>query len=254
MSNDPQPAVSPSLVDEFARQWGLDPAIVLSAPRRDPEEASRRAIAAARAQDRLARFHADIGEEYRETDWSHPNLAPFAAISFRVTAWQPNKRGLLLCGPSGRGKTRAISALYHRLAIEEGHEVRYFNAADWFSELGRQIRYGVDDARTFVNRHARYPIFILDDLGQEAKMRSTEDWAESWLFRFLDIRRAEGLPLITSTNLTANEIAGIEPTTDRAKANGERKKLRSDPLLVRLLDLCEVVRYETGSERSARSG
>ena len=248
---DPAPAVSPSAVEEFAREWGVDLAAIRSAEPTDPDERARRAaersaraIAEARAADRLARYENDIGAEYRETDWNQPKVAAFLHVSKRVMDWQPGPRGLLLTGPSGRGKTRAVSALYRRLAVEEGHEVRYFNAADWFAMLGEQIRYGTDEARYFVNRHARYPIFILDDMGQQARVsKGREEHAQAWFFRFLDIRRAEGRPLIMTTNMTARAIAASDdPTT----------KLRSDPLLVRLFDLCEIISYETEAETAAR--
>lgn len=191
------PAVSSSFVEEFAREWGVDLA-ALRASETDPDERARRvversarAVAEARAADRLARYENDIGREYRQTDWSQPNVAAFLHVSRRVMDWQPSPRGLLLTGPSGRGKTRAVSALYRRLAVEEGHEVRYFNAADWFAMLGEHVRYGTDEARHFVNRHARYPIFILDDMGQQARVsKGREEHAQAWFFRFLDIRRA----------------------------------------------------------------
>lgn len=245
MSRDESIPTSPAFdVAAFAAEWGLDMAEVLSKPRLDPEEASRRFIAQERARDRLARFEVDIGPEYRESDWTHPNMQAFLPVSRRVMAWQAGKRGMLISGPTGRGKTRAVSALYRRLAIDEGHEVRYFSAADWFGFLAEEVRYGRDDARKFINRHASAPIFILDDMGQQAKVSAgRDDWAQAWFFRFLDIRRAAGLPLILTTNLSAEAIA--------ADPDG-KKSLRSDPLIVRLLDLCEVVSYETEAEQALR--
>lgn len=240
----PAPTSVSDHVSQIAAGWGIDMAQVLAKPRPDPEEASRRFIAQERARDRLARFEADVGPEYRESDWSHPNLATFLSVSRRVMAWEVGKRGMLISGPTGRGKTRAVSALYRRLAVDEGHEVRYFSAADWFGLLSEEVRYGRDEARKFINRHASTPIFILDDMGQQAKVSvGKEDWSQAWFFRFLDIRRAQGLPLILTTNLSAEAIA--------ADAEG-KKSLRSDPLIVRLLDLCEVVSYESTAEQALR--
>ena len=245
------PAVAPSDVEEFAKALGLDMNAIRADSALDPEERARRAearsqraLAEARAADRLARFEADVGEKYRQTDWTHPKMQPFLAVSQRVMAWQPGGRGLLVTGPSGRGKTRAVSALYRRLAIEEGRDVRYFNAADWFAMLGEQVNYGKDDARPFINRHARYPIFILDDMGQQARVsKQRDEHVQAWFFRFLDIRRAEGLPLIMTTNLSAREIAASDDP------NG---LIRADPLMVRLFDLCEIVSYETDAEAEMR--
>jgi DNA replication protein DnaC len=160
-------------------------------------------------------------------------MIPNAAAIATVRGWQHGKRGILASGPTGLGKTRAIADLYRRLACEEGRDVRYFNAADWFAALGAQVKYGRDDAAGWVREMARKPIFILDDLGQEAVQKSHEEWAQSWFFRFLDIRREHGLPLIVSTNLSAEQITGRH----------DRRNLRADPLLQRLLDLCEVVKF-----------
>jgi DNA replication protein DnaC len=250
--NEAVPAVSASFVDEMARELGIDMASVRAATPTDPEERarraeerSRRAIEEARAADRLARWRVDVGETYQETDWSNPALAPHLEQSRQVMGWQVGGKGMLIAGPSGRGKSRAVAQLYRRLAIEEKRDVRYFHASDWFSLLGENVRYGVDDARKFVNRQAEAPIFIMDDLGQQARVsKEKEEHAQAWFFRFLDLRRQRGMPVLITTNLSAVEIAA-DPGTNR-------RNIRRDPLLVRLFDLCDVVSYETAAEKLAR--
>lgn len=252
-TNEVAPAVSPSLAEEFAKSWGIDLDAVRARVPADPEERirlaeerSRRAVEEARAADRLARWKHDVGDKYQETDWTQPSVARFYDKSREVMEWQFGAKGMLIAGPSGRGKSRAVAQLYRRLAIEEKRDVRYFHASDWFSILGENVRYGVDDARKFVNRQAEVPLFIMDDLGQQARVsKEKEEHAQAWFFRFLDIRRAEGRPVIITTNLSAVEIAA-----DPLFAN--RRNIRRDPLLVRLFDLCEVVSYETAEETAAR--
>lgn len=222
------------LAATFAAQWGIDPATLDLTAKSDPEALSAQLIREARLKDATNRFHADIGGKYLESDWSHPSMLKNASQIDRVKGWQFGSRGLLASGPTGLGKTRAITALYRRLACVEGREIRYFNAADFFSALGSQVKYGRDDASGWVRSIAMRPIFILDDLGQEAVQKSQEEWAQSWFFRFLDIRREHGLPLIVSTNLSAQQITGRH----------DRRNLRADPLLQRLLDLCEVIKFE----------
>jgi len=222
------------LASAFAQAWGVDPAQIAIAPRMDHEAVTARLIADARRQDATNRFAADIGGEYIATDWDHPSMVKNRAQIERIKAWKFGKRGILASGPTGLGKTRAITALYRRLACEEGRDIRYFNAADFFAALGSQVKYGRDDASGWVRSIAMRPIFILDDLGQEAVQKSQEEWAQSWFFRFLDIRREHGLPLIVSTNLSAQQITGRH----------DRRNLRADPLLQRLLDLCEVIKFE----------
>jgi DNA replication protein DnaC len=241
----PSGRIFESVAEEMAKEWGVDLDALRNGHRPDPDERARRFIEQERLRDRTARFEADIGSEYRETDWEHPSLCAYLEASRKVMAWTYGRRGQLITGPSGRGKTRAVVALYKRLALEEAREVRYFNAADWFAMLGEEVRYGRDEARHFINRHARYPVFIMDDMGQQARPSKTRDeHAQAWFFRFLDIRRSEGLPLIMTTNLGAREIAASDEPNAR---------LRTDPLMVRLFDLCEVVSYETDLEREERT-
>jgi len=97
-------------------------------------------------------------------------------------------------------------------------------------------------ALPWIRKQAAYDIFFLDDLGQEAVVRSKEDWAMGWFFRFLDMRRAKGLPLICTTNLSATQICGSSKSSE----------IRTDPLLCRLLDLCDMVHFLTVDEKRER--
>jgi DNA replication protein DnaC len=74
-------------------------------------------------------------------------------------------------------------------------------------------------------------VVFIDDWGQEANLKSRENWAEGWFFRFVDYRIERGLPLIITTNLTAKDIARKE---------GD---VRGDPLLRRLLEMSDVVKF-----------
>lgn len=199
----------------------------------DWESASMAYVANARKSDAAARYRATIDEmpEFAATDWTRPKFDANRAAIARVLGWQYGKTGLLLSGPTGRGKTRSLMDLFKRLACEDGHEVRYWYAGDWFAHLGTQLNYGRDDARGWVEAIAARPIVILDDLGQEAMQTSKQDWAQAWFFRFLDLRIAKGLPLIVTTNLSAQDMAG------------RATQLRSDPLVRRLTELCEVVKF-----------
>ena len=210
-----------------------------STERRSPEEwdaKSQRMIAEAMRESAKARWallKADMPEMV-ESDWSRAQYEVNADAINTVRNWQYGSRGLLLSGPTGRGKTRAILDLLQRLAIDDGKDFRYWHASTWFSELQKQNRYGRDEASAWVNAVGVRPLVVIDDLGQEAiGTVKGEDWAQAWFFRFLDVRLAHNLPLIVTTNLSASAIAGT----------AQRAEIRADPLIRRLLDLCDVVKF-----------
>lgn len=212
----------------------------VEASHRAREEASAALVREMRRIDAAKRWHACCPEALKVSDWDHPRLAPYRAQIDRVLGYQIGPKGILASGPTGRGKTRAMWALMRRLGAEEGLDVRYWSASDWFSELQDQIRYGRDCARGWVEAVAARRVVLLDDLGQESIQTNREEWAQGWLFRFLDLRVGARLPLFVTTNLTASEMAG------RAGS------VRGDPLVRRLLDLCEPVNFESDAEREAR--
>lgn len=213
-----------SLAAEFAVALGVTPQPV------DMDAAGAAYLAECKRRDCIARFETTCPDEYKTSDWQHPGLKASADQIAKVLSWEPQRRGMLLTGPSGRGKTRSVWGLVKRLA-EQGRDVRVWHATDFFAGLQAQIKYGTDDARGWVEAIAHRPILILDDLGQESVMSARADWAQAWFFRLLDIRLGAGLPLIVTTNLTADTIAG------------RTAGIRSDPLIRRLLDLCEVVKF-----------
>ncbi len=170
------------------------------------------------------------------TNWAHASLAPFTTQIARVRDWTPESeggKGLLLAGPSGRGKSRAFYALAERLRCQTPrHDVALWHAHDFFLSLQSQVHFGTDDAFAFVRSVAARPFLFIDDLGQEAISRARSEWAEGWLFRLLDLRAGLNLPLFVTTNLTGEQLTG------RTKS-----EVRGDPLLRRLLMIAEPVKF-----------
>ena len=198
----------------------------------DYEAASLAYLAEARKRDAIARYEASVPPGMRQTDWAHPAMVANAEAIGRVLAHQVTAKGLLLTGYTGRGKTRAMWALMRRLACEEARDVRYFHAQDWFSTLQGFLQYGRDEARGWVEAVARRPIVFVDDLGQEAIQTARSEWAMSWFLRFLDIRVSERLPLYVTTNLDAKGIA------ERGASS-----VRGDPMVRRLVEICEPIKF-----------
>jgi DNA replication protein DnaC len=198
----------------------------------DLEAASLAYVAEARKRDAIARYEAAVPMVMRLSDWSHPSMIANAEQIRRVLDHQVTHRGLLLTGRTGRGKTRSMWGLMRRLSHEDGREIRYYHAQDWFATLQSCLNFGRDDARGWVDAVARRPIVFIDDLGQEAIQTARSEWALSWFMRFLDIRVSERLPLYVTTNLDAQGIA------ERGASS-----VRGDPMVRRLIDICEPIKF-----------
>ena len=179
-------------------------------PPMSDEEREARRIADVRERIRASRqeaYEAECPAIYRETDWSHPDLAPYRLQIDKIRNWPVGPKGILAAGPTGRGKTRALWDLRRRLACEEGRDVQYYYAGDWFNRLQEQIGFGMDYARGWVQAVARRPIVMLDDLGQEAILTARAEWAARWFFQFVELRHGAKLPLFVTTNFTADQLA-----------------------------------------------
>ena len=181
-------------------------------------------------QGLIQKYHLMFGPTMRETDWGRVSPANLSAVK-QVREWKRGSKGLLLTGPTGRMKTRAMVALIGRLMTEDGIDVVAYKAVDWFAKLQGRINYGKDEALGWVEAVAKRPIVYIDDLGQQAVLSTREEWSQGWWFDFCDRRIELGLPLLVTTNLTAKEIAQSQT------------EVRGDPLLRRLIELCEPVKF-----------
>jgi len=179
-------------------------------------------------------FNAGFPQSMRaeETRWDDPKLEANAEQIAKVRAWKVSPKGILAAGPTGRGKTRSVMALWQRLALDDGIDVRYYHAQDWFSTLLSFAKFDRDDARGWVEAVASRPIIIIDDFGQEAVLRQREEWVRSWWFRFLDLRIQKKLPLIITTNLSSDRMVS------------DNGNIRGDPLVRRLMELCEIIKFQ----------
>lgn len=235
MSDNIVPFVAERLVASIEPAFGPHQPI-------DHEAVAADYIENAKREDAIARWNAHCPPELQSSDWTHPELQPHAAKIRRILAYEFSHRGIIASGSTGRGKSRAMWQLMRRLAVDELREVRYYHAADWFSTLQAQINYGRDDAAGWVEAVARRQVVFIDDLGQQSMQRAREDWAQAWFFRFLDIRIGLKLPLFITTNMSATKMAGSTVND-----------LRNEPLLRRLTELCEGVKFwdETQTTKAA---
>lgn len=185
----------------------------------------------ARKRDGNGYFDRFCPSAYKDFNPDHPDIRKNAHAIQTVLNYKIGTKGLILTGPTNLGKTRVLWQLLRRLYAENGVECRWYHAMDFFTELQECIKYGRDDAKGWVDSVAWRRCVFLDDIGQEANLKSREDWAEGWFFRFLDLRLERKLPLFITTNLTAKDMAH------------RQNDIRSDPFLRRVLDICDVVKF-----------
>lgn len=137
--------------------------------------------------------------------------------------WQYGFPGLLIAGPTGRGKTRALLALLERLMCRESLDTTCWFAQDLAVRIANEVTYGRDNAQAFIRAVASHKLLVIDDLGQESVVRSQEERVDSWLFDLLDRRLSARLPCLVTTNLPADALTA---------------GLKHEPFVRRLLELC----------------
>ena len=106
-------------------------------------------------------------------------------------------KGLLLYGTVGTGKTYYSACIANAL-IEEGYSVLMTN----FARLTNSLQGTFDGKNEFIDSLQRYTLLIIDDLGAERK----SDFMQEQVFSIIDARWRSSLPMIITTNLTAEEI------------------------------------------------
>ena len=107
---------------------------------------------------------------------------------------------LLLCGPTGTGKTQ-VSLAIARMAAEKGFGVVYGPAGRLFHQLERE-HFGRADGDT-LEKLSACDLLVIDDLGTEF----TGPFYTASLYELLNTRQLAGLPTIISTNLSLGQIA-----------------------------------------------
>ena len=181
----------------------------------------------------------------QDSDWSHPKLVPFEREIKRVLSHPYGKKGLLLSGTTGTGKSRSMWRLMYRYYVNEERDVKFYSAAGFFDALQSKLKYGNDEAGGFIECVAKHSVLFIDDLGQEptTHVQSKAGWAKCWLLQLLDLRLGLGLPLFVTTNLDSLQLL---------EYCGE---IRGDPLLRRLLELCDVIRFDRpeGIQRTSKT-
>lgn len=113
------------------------------------------------------------------------------------STFRQNGKGLLLYGTVGTGKSHIAACIANAL-IDKGCKVLMTN----FATMVNILQSSFDGRQEYIDSLNRYSLLIIDDLGAERK----SEYMQEQVFNIIDARYRSGLPMIITTNLTAEEL------------------------------------------------
>jgi DNA replication protein DnaC len=162
--------------------------------------------------------------QYRSTVSEQlPNLEKFE----QVQQWQYGPVGLLLVGPTRRGKTRSVWKLLERLHFDENRSIIVFNPMDLKLAVAKAWR-DPEVAESWVHDLRSVQILFFDDLDT---VKFTEA-VEETVYDAFEFRPTHEKPVIATVNRTGRELA------TRMNANGRGAKI-----VERMREYCQVVNF-----------
>lgn len=170
-------------------------------------------------------FEQDDGANKYITGIAHKYVENFATF-LRM----PDNNGLLLYGSVGTGKTFIAACIVNAL-IDNGYNCYFTN----FTRLINQISGTFNGKQEFIDKLNDYDLLVIDDLAAE---RET-DYTHEIIFNVIDTRCNTRLPLIVTTNLTAEQL----------KNPDSEKKRR---IYSRLLERCTPIEVKGGDRRKEK--
>ena len=141
-----------------------------------------------------------------------------------INDWQYGSQGLLLAGPTERGKTTLAWILLKRM-FDEGRSIAAYDSTEFSRKVAKLYADSPSQAVDWIESLIAVDILLLDDLG---KGRMT-DRVESELFGVVEGRNKHMRPIIATTNMTGGELSAAM-TNDRG-----------EPLMRRFRNYCEIV-------------
>jgi DNA replication protein DnaC len=152
-----------------------------------------------------------------------PNVGRFN----EVQEWKYGSTGLLLVGPTRRGKTRAAWMLLKRLYLEEGRSIEAFRPMDLKLKVAKTWA-DADEADDWIWELRHTDVLFFDDLDT---IKFTET-VEETIYDIFEFRPTHGKPVIVTVNVTGRELA------ERMNANGRGAKI-----VERMREYCQVINF-----------
>ncbi len=142
-----------------------------------------------------------------------------------ILSWNYGRKGLLLHGKTGRGKSRCAWLLCERVFFG-GKSVQVLGALAGFEYAGI-FESGARAANEWIERRCKCGLLFFDDV---FKVKLTDSF-EAAVFAIVDYRLAHGLPILATLNDTGETLAA-RMTSDRG-----------DAFVRRLKEMCDVIQF-----------
>lgn len=148
--------------------------------------------------------------------------------------FKKEKKGFILIGPPGTGKTFAASCIANHIK-EEFFNTLSFTVEGYLIKLREDIseENKSQNEVKLLNIVLNCDLLIIDDLGSEI----LTDWGKSKLFQIIDGRYRVGKPLIITTNLNHQKLK------EHLFFQG------TDKILDRLHEMCKPIMFDWESKR-----
>ncbi len=153
---------------------------------------------------------------------SEPTMAAALDEAQRLVEGE-RRRGMLLMGPPGRGKTHLMIGT-GRTLLERDRDVGYYNVARLVSRVQETYsEHGAETRRAIVESVASHEVVLLDDLGKEHVSTNVE----SIVYELVDALHTAKAILVVSTNVPAAKAEGYRgPTLSERYDEAVRSRLR----------------------------
>jgi len=194
---------------------------------RDHERNSERVCRCGGRRARLLSYLDAVDPERRmdlgSLDASEPTLAGALEAARGILAGE-RRRGMLLMGLPGRGKTRLMVGL-GRALLERDRDAGYYNAVRLVSRVQDSYGdHGGETRRAILESVASRDVVLLDDLGKEHA--STD--AESIVYELFDALYVARRTLVVATNLPTRRGEGYRgPVLPERYDEAVRSRLRA---------------------------
>lgn len=165
-------------------------------------------------------------EKLCPSEFLHADASRLPHLS-EVLAWERGKKGLLLLGKSGMGKTRCIWKLLRPL-FWDGITPVVFTEVGFSIECARVERNRSADE--FIEKLVRAPILFLDDIGHAA----TSSKHLERLYYVVDERTKWNRPILATTQFNGEELQD---------KSGDRHQKTVESIVRRLREFCTPIEF-----------